>query len=244
MQPHIYDELGKTEQNHWWFVARRAILKAVIEKYLERSPKFILDAGCGTGGNLDFLKSLGGHVTAVEMNSTAARIAAEKHGIGVLTGSLPDKMPFPEESFDLITLLDVLEHVEYDEKALSVLGSLLRPGGYLLVTVPAFSFLWGYHDEVHDHKRRYRSMELANKIKKANLKMVYCSYFNFFLFPAIAAARFTGRLLSSKSPNGDLYMPPHIINNLLKAVMSSEAAILQNTRLPVGVSLIALACKN
>jgi len=243
MQPQIYDQLDKTEQNHWWFVARRAILKAVIEKHIKTSPQYILDAGCGTGGNIDFLKSLGGHVAAVEMNRAAARIAAEKHGIGVLSGSLPDEMPFPQESFDLITLLDVLEHVEYDEKALSVLSTLLRPGGYLLVTVPAFSFLWGHHDEVHAHKRRYRGVELAGKIKKANLRMVYCSYFNFFLFPAIAAARFAGRLLSFRPPNGDLFMPSYFVNNLLKTVMSSEAAILQTTRLPIGVSLIAVARK-
>lgn len=244
MQPELYDQLNKMEDTHWWFAARREILRAVIEKHLEKRPACILDAGCGTGGNLGILRSLGGRVKAMEINPFAAAVAADKHGAEVFSGSLPDNVPFPVESFDLIALFDVLEHVQDDDQALTVLASRLRPGGCLVVTVPAFPFLWSNHDEVHNHKRRYLAPDLAGKIERCGLNIIFFSYFNFYLFPIIALVRVIHRALPIKPRNGDLSMPAPILNSLLRYIMSSEAKLLQKTRLPFGVSLVAVARKN
>lgn len=242
MEPSIYTLMASLEENHWWFAARRTIAEKII-KQLDLPPDAkILDAGCGTGGNLAML-GRHGQIHAMELDDQARQIANAKGIALVLSGRLPDNVPFQQEQFDLIALLDVLEHVDDDRNTLRVLGTLLKPGGYLLISVPAFPFLWSAHDEVHHHKRRYVLGELRSKLEDAGLEITYASYFNTVLFPLIFGARQVGKLRTHKPGSGDLTMPSPLINRLLFAVFSSERFVLGRWSLPFGVSVLAVAKK-
>lgn len=242
MEPSIYALMASLEENHWWFSARRAIAEKII-KQLDLPPDAkILDAGCGTGGNLAMLSRYG-QVHAMELDDQARQIANAKGIAQVLSGRLPDKVPYQQEQFDLIALLDVLEHVEDDRNTLKVLGSLLKPGGYLLISVPAFPFLWSKHDEVHHHKHRYFLDELKSKLENAGLEVAYSSYFNTILFPLIFGARQLRKFRTNKRESGDLKMPHPLINWLLFSVFSSERFVLGRWSLPFGISAMAIARK-
>lgn len=242
MEPNIYTLMAALEENHWWFAARRAIAEKII-KQLDLPPDArILEAGCGTGGNLSMLSRYG-QVQAMELDDLARQMANAKGITQVVSGELPNKVPFQPKQFDLIALLDVLEHVEDDCNTLKILGSLLKPGGVLLISVPAFPFLWSAHDDVHHHKRRYLLGELNSKLGNASLEVVYASYFNTLLFPLIFGARLLGKLRSSKRESGDLTMPNPLINRLLFAIFSSERFVLGRWPMPFGVSAMAIARK-
>ena len=240
MEPSIYALMATLEANHWWFAARRAIAENIIRQLRLPPDAKILDAGCGTGGNLAMLSRYG-QVHAMELDDQARQMANAKGIAEVLSGRLPDEVPYQQEQFDLIALLDVLEHVEDDRNTLGVLGSLLKPGGYLLISVPAFPFLWSTHDEVHHHKRRYFLGELKGKLENAGLEIRYASYFNTVLFPLIFGARQLGKLRANKRESGDLIMPHPFINRLLFAIFSSERFVLGRWPLPFGVSAMAIA---
>lgn len=242
MEPNIYTLMASLEETHWWFAARRTIAESIIRQLALPRDACILDAGCGTGGNLVML-SRHGRVHAMELDDQSRKIANSKGIAQVLPGRLPDNVPFQQAQFDLIALLDVLEHVEDDRSTLRVLGSLLKPGGYLLISVPAFPFLWSAHDEVHHHKRRYLVSELRNKLEDAGLEITYASYFNTVLFPLIVGARQIGKFRPHKPESGDLTMPRPFMNRLLLAVFSSERFVLGRWSLPFGVSALAVARK-
>lgn len=245
MEQSIYWKMGRLEQEHWWFASRRSIIETIVYSRLKSigSHSKILDAGCGTGGNLDLLCSLSCDVTGLEMEPNAAEIARSKSGKAVYIGSLPDQVPFVDDSFDLIVLLDVLEHIEDDRGALASLTAKLKPGGHLLITVPAFSFLWSNHDESHHHKRRYRLQELCGKMRQCNLDPKYASYFNTWLFPLIALVRIMQMRFGISQRSDDLSMPSKFLNKLLLYIMSSEKHILKRGKLPFGVSIMAIGQK-
>lgn len=243
MDESLYLEMSKIEDSHWWFAARRLIIYHIIKHYLNL-PKnaSILDAGCGTGGNLNLLRNFG-KVTGMEMDNKALRLAKEKSMIPVMQGRIPNDIPFVDKSFDLIVLLDVLEHIDNDRHAIQKLARLLRPDGFFLITVPAFSFLWSKHDEKHHHKRRYRAYELAEKIKQSGLELNYISYYNFFLFPFIASLRILKSKLHLDEKLDDLRMPEKFLNQAFKTIFSAERFLLGSLKLPYGVSVIAVASK-
>lgn len=245
MEQTIYLKMDRLEHEHWWFVSRRSIIETILQSQLlsiGRNSK-ILDAGCGTGGNLEMLSRLGCEVVGLEMEHGAAEIARFKSGRSVYMGSLPDQVPFSDDTFDLIVLLDVLEHIEDDIGALNALTAKLKPGGSLLITVPAFSFLWSNHDESHHHKRRYRLHELVEKMQHCNLQPKHASYFNTWLFPVIALVRILHKKLGFMQKSDDLSMPSPFFNKLLTEVMSSERHILKRGKLPFGVSIMAIGQK-
>ena len=128
-----------------------------------------MEAGCGTGGNLQLLASFG-DIAAFELDEEARRIAASKMPIDIAEGALPDRIPFPGKSFDVIGAFDVIEHVEKDVESMAALGARLAPGGRLIITVPAFSWLWSPHDETHHHFRRYTRSEMHGKLLAAGLQ--------------------------------------------------------------------------
>lgn len=242
MEPGIYTLMAALEEKHWWFAARRTIAENIIRQLGLPPGAKILEAGCGTGGNLAMLSRYG-QVYGMELDDHAREMANAKRITQVLPGRLPDKVPYQQERFDLIALLDVLEHIEDDRGTLEALGTLLKPGGHLLISVPAFAFLWSAHDEVHYHKRRYVLGELKSKLENAGLEVTYASYFNTVLFPLISAARLLGKLRTNKRGNGDLTMPSPLINRLLFAIFSSERLVLGRWSLPFGVSAMAIARK-
>lgn len=243
VNPNLYCEMALLEEKHWWFLGRRAIAEKIIEQLKLPTDVRLLDVGCGTGGNLTMLSRYG-RLDAMELNDEARRVANSKNVTEVLSGKLPGEIPYCGEQFDLITLFDVLEHVENDTGALKELGVLLNRGGYLLITVPAYEFLWSKHDDVHHHYRRYLVTDLKKKITDVGLEVVYAGYFNTLLFPGILAARWIGKLWLSRGGDGsDLKMSPPWLNKLLFTLFASERWVIGHLILPFGVSALALATK-
>lgn len=242
MDPHIYQQMRSLEERHWWFAGRRKIVGEILASLDLPGHARILDAGCGTGGNLQFLSQFG-DVTGVELDDGAAALARERGAWPVLKGSLPGGMPFAGQQFDLIVLLDVLEHIDDDGASLHALAALLAPRGYLVLTVPAFPFLWSPHDDEHHHKRRYRAAGLREVIENAGLRLSYLSYFNTWLFPLVAAVRLVRKVFPANEVGRDVELPGPAANSMLQAVFGSERHWIGRLSMPFGVSLLAVARK-
>lgn len=228
------------EERHWWFVARRRILLSVLERNLPRKTGLdVLDAGCGGGATMESLRRYG-RVRGMEFAPEAVEYNRER-GRDVVEGSI-EGLPFEDASFDLALALDVIEHVPKDRQALGELQRILRPGGALLVTVPALDLLWSAHDVANGHYRRYTTEELGERVERAGFEIVTLSYFNMLLLPAILAARLLGKL-RDKDTGSDVSEVPERLNSLLAGVFSSEARLLARWALPVGVSALCFARK-
>lgn len=238
MERQVFDRMAELDSSHWWYVARREILAALIERAI-RLPKdaTILEIGCGTGHNLDMLGRFG-RIDAIELDEEARGLASRRLGRPVLDGRLPDIADTIEERYDLVTLLDVLEHIPDDRAALSCIPQLLRPGGRLLLTVPANPWMWSAHDAVHHHHRRYSKRDLSRLLRGAGLRIDLLSYFNSLLFPPVAAVRLIGQLRGST--DSDDRMPSSMVNSTLRAIFASERHLVGRLPLPFGVSLVAV----
>jgi SAM-dependent methyltransferase len=233
-----YDQMQCVEQDHWWFAARREILAGEIARLPLPKSAHVLEVGCGCGGNLEMLASFG-KVSAVEPDAASRAWAAQRGDAVVREGALPDRLPDFGHGFDLVAALDVVEHVAEDGLALRALCDALNPGGFLVATVPAYSWMWSEHDERHHHERRYHRPGFRRLAESAGLVVRRGSYFNTVLFPVIAAARLASAA-SSGSRNDDA-LPRPWVNRLLKAVFTSERGLLQFTDLPFGVSILMIA---
>ncbi|HSS60964.1 MAG TPA: methyltransferase domain-containing protein [Candidatus Limnocylindrales bacterium] len=244
-----YAEYRKVEDVHWWFVGRRRILLQVLDQYVGHNgsgPLRILDVGCGTGTMLTYLASFG-KAQGVDIDAEAIGYCRERGLEDVRLGEA-SALPFDDSTFDLVTALDVVEHLDDDSAAFREAWRLLRPGGHLLVTVPAHRFLWGDQDEVNMHKRRYVSRELRKRLVEARFEVVRLSYMNALLLPPIAAARLLRRLEHRLRPRiqaeSDFRYPaPGPLNQALGWVFGAEAAVLKRADIPFGVSILALARK-
>lgn len=237
MDAPIYEEMAAIEATHWWFVARRRILSAVITSMGLRPDARIIELGCGTGGNLEMLARFGS-VTAVEMNDFARTQALSVAPGRVLSGHLPDNLP-DLQAADLVCLLDVLEHLDDDVAALRRITSLLRPGGRLLVTVPAYQWLFGSHDRAHHHRRRYTQGGLRSLAQATGWRVERIGYFNSLLFPLVGLQRLLQRALGH-AESSDAQMPSRHLNAALTAVFGVEARWMRHSSFPFGVSVLAV----
>jgi SAM-dependent methyltransferase len=235
----IYLDMRRVEDEHWWFVGRRAIVREAIAGLALARPR-ILDAGCGTGGNLAMLSGFG-DVIGLELDPTAVAAARSRGAWRIERGGLPVDRPAWRAQFDLVVMTDVLEHIEDDAGALTSVAALLRPGGHLLLTVPAFRFLWSAHDTAHHHRRRYTAAGLRAAIARAGLVAGRVSYFNCVLFPAIAAVRLAGRFAGGAGGTPGLGLPAAPVNRALAALFAAERHVLRRAGFPFGVSILALA---
>lgn len=242
MEKSVYERMATLEDHHWWFRGRRAITAALLDNLQLPANAALLEVGSGTGANLEVLSRFG-QLSLLEPSDVARQLCTAKHGITPDDGALPDAVPYPAESFDLIAALDVLEHIEDHTAALQALRGLLKPGGRLLITVPAFPFLWSEHDNSHHHQRRYRRHGLTQLLRGAGFELSYISHYNTLLFPLIAAVRGVKALLPGKRIPDDSLPNPTLNQWLYRLFLLERPLIAAQRRLPFGVSLLAVATK-
>jgi SAM-dependent methyltransferase len=231
------------DEHHWWYRGRRKIIRSELDQLPLPPGARVLDAGCGSGRTLVELVDYG-DVSGVELDPDAAEIARER-GVGeVLTGRL-EELPFPDDTFDLITCLDVIEHTPDDRGTLTELLRVCRPGGFSLVTVPAYQALWSLHDEANHHYRRYSRRALAAAASGAGWAVVRMSSFNSLLLGPAAAVRLTQRRLGThRGYTNDLDLGPAWLNDVLEQPLRLEASWLgRGHTLPAGLSLMAVLRK-
>lgn len=237
MERQTYDRMRVLEQTHWWFTARRDILASEIGRLPLPKPARILEVGCGPGGNLELLKTFG-EVRAIEPDEESRAYAAERSGCIVEGGLLPDGLPDLGGPFDMVAAFDVVEHVDDDWGAVAALGGLLKPGGFLVTTVPAYQWMWSEHDAHHHHKRRYTLADYRKRFDRAGLKVRRATYFNSVLFPPIAAVRLAKNAAGLKGDDEGL--PSPALNGILRGLFGAEKALLKATDLPFGVSILVI----
>jgi SAM-dependent methyltransferase len=245
----FYDRYFELEDRHWWFIGRRQILCQEVERNLRAlvpptaSTPELLDIGCGTGVMLGELARFG-HAQGTDMENAAVDYC-HRRGLHNVTVAGAPPLPFAASTFDLITILDVLEHIDDDVGMVVEMRRLLRPGGRAIATVPAFPALWGRQDEISHHKRRYVRSQLARCIELGGLRLERLTYFNTLLFPPIATLRLLRRLYPRGGPpTSDFETTGNgRVNEMLAAVFSTEAQWLKRRNLPFGVSLLAVATR-
>ena len=238
MDRDVYDRMAQHDATHWWYVARRRILAGLIADRVRPAKNArILEVGCGTGHNFDMLGQFG-TVDAIEIDDGARAVAETRLGRPILTAPLPALTGIADGAYDMIALLDVLEHIDDDHASLASLRRKLKPGGKILLTVPANPWMWSAHDRAHHHHRRYTKAGLAQVAQNAGLKIDLISPFNSLLFPVAAAARLVGKLMG-KSTSDD-QMPSAPVNAVLTRIFGLERHLVGRLPLPAGVSIVAI----
>ena len=246
MEEELYHELWQTEQLHWWFRGRREIVRSLVARYAP--PKVghslqVCELGCGTGGNIAAWANEH-DVVGVDASAHALKFARRRLGSRVRYGRLPHEIPLPPESYDVVLMTDVLEHVEDDASSVRTALSLLRVGGIVVATVPAHQWLYSPRDRYHQHVRRYSKIRFRRLFDVPGARIELFSFYNCFLSPAAAAVRLWSKFAGPNPRVGDLRIPPALINGLLTAVFSMEKHLLGRTDLPWGLSVIAVARKS
>ena len=236
-----YLTMFRLEERHWYFRGKRRLVADLLATYSSGDCGRVLDAGCGTGGNLEMLSRFG-RVFGLEPFRDAAGFSAGRGGASVVRGAAQE-LPFADGVFDLVTSLDVIEHIEDDVGALRELWRALRPGGVVLLTVPAFMFLWSGHDDALHHKRRYRRDELRQKLAMAGFSVQKCSYFNFFVFPVVALLRLARRRNGEAAAADTAGLPLAPINRFMYGIARLESWLTGMIDLPFGVSMVCVAKK-
>lgn len=238
MERAIYDRMAEIDAEHWWFAARRRIVSALIAKQVPLGPEaHILEVGAGTGSNFAMLREFG-RIEAIEPDASARSLASRRGGFTVSGGLLPHSVDLPDRRYDLIVLLDVLEHIDDDAGSLRVLRDKLAPGGRMVLTVPAAPWLWSAHDVAHHHKRRYTARTLRAVLGAGGFRVRHFSHFNTLLYPLVALARIVSRLRGKQG--GDDRMPPAPANWALEHVFAAERYWVTRASLPLGLSLLAV----
>ncbi len=234
-----YARMFEAEDRQWWYAGMRAISLALLAPALPGSGRGrLLDAGCGSGANVVWLARLGGAV-GIDLSPEALAFS-RRRGVNVARASVL-ALPFPDASFDLVTSFDVLYHrwVADDRVAVQELQRVLKPGGLLLVRVPALRLLWGAHDEAVHSRHRYTRGELTALLEGTGFEVLRASYANFFLFPLLLLRRSLDRLLGRHGSDvGFLPAPLEVLFHLL---LRLEARLVRHVSLPVGASVFALA---
>lgn len=244
MEKTLYDNIMQVEKTHWWYRARRNIIFDWVNQALKAyaQPK-ILDIGCGTGFNVDYLQQLGyGQVTGLDFSPDALSYCQSRQLQELICGNA-EILPIQSGSYDVILTLDIIEHLDNDRQALSEIFRALKPGGTLIIFVPAFQFLWSFQDEISHHKRRYTIGELKEKILSTKFELKKLTYVNSLLFPVV----WFGRAILKLFPNSfkitsESQMNPAWMNGILYYIFLSELPLLRYMNFPFGVSILCV-CK-
>ncbi len=240
MDERLMQAMLEVDEHHWWYRGRRLIVRAELDRLPLPAGARVLDAGCGSGRTLQELAGYG-EVSGIELDPDAAAFAAAKGDGEVRVGRL-EELPWEDGTFDLITCLDVIEHTPDDRLTLAELRRVSKPGGWLLVTVPAYQALWSLHDAANHHYRRYSRRSLRRAAVEAGWRVRRLTSFNSFLLPPAAVVRLAQR---RREPDADytpqLGLPPAAVNEVLERPLRLEARWLaRGGTLPAGLSLLAV----
>ncbi|MDX9702641.1 MAG: class I SAM-dependent methyltransferase [Candidatus Auribacterota bacterium] len=243
MEHALYDEMFSNETRHWWFLGRRKIVLSILLRYFRSSTDDIaslkvLDVGCGCGANLAAVSRI---CDATGIEPSFEGIAyCRKRRLHVTKGALPEKLSVPKNYFDAVLLIDVLEHIDDDKASICAILDVLKPGGIILVTVPAYQWLYTGRDKMHHHKRRYNRRQIHEVVASQGFAREILSYYNFWLFPFALMERLSKKLFATDTPKPDVTVPPALINHIMRLIFQSERFLLQYVVLPFGLSLIGV----
>ncbi len=241
MKEHTYPIMFRVEQSHWWYAGRRKILASFLEdisrRVTDRRPR-ILDVGCGTGANLLMLSKYG-DAEGVDVSEDALAFCRER-GLEKVKLGAAEELPYEDGTFDLVTALDVVEHLDNDLAGLREMRRVLRPGGRVLLFVPTFMFLWGLQDDVSNHRRRYRLPELRRVLEQAGFEIERTTYANITFFLPILLARKLMRATGIKAESENNINVP-ALNGLLGGMLGAESVVLKYMNIPFGVSGLCVA---
>jgi len=243
MRDYTYEILFDSEEDHWWLASRRKlVVDWVMQRYPGRHDLRILDVGCGTGMMLVEMAGLG-QAQGVDASDEALRFCHRRGLTAVQKGNVVD-LPFPDSTFDVLTGVDILEHIDDDVGALREWGRVLKPGGRLFLFVPAHRWLWSLQDEISGHRRRYTARGLKRAVEQAKLQVERQSYVSTYLFPVIVMGRIWLKLLRRfKDVKSENTLHPSWSNGILRRVFSAEIPILRRLDFPFGASLLCIARK-
>ena len=243
MKQHTYPIMFRIEQSHWWYTGRRKILEDFVadicRRVTDRRPR-ILDVGCGTGANLLMLSQYG-DAEGVDISEDALAFCRER-GLEKVKLGAAENLPYDDGTFDLVTALDVVEHLDDDLAGLREMRRVLRPSGRVLLFVPTFMFLWGLQDDVSNHRRRYRMPELRRVLEQAGFEVERTTYANITFFMPILAMRKFMRLTGIKAETEN-NINVSALNGVLGSMLGAESAILKHVNIPFGVSGLCVARK-
>jgi SAM-dependent methyltransferase len=241
MRPLNYEVLFAVEDEHWWFVGRRAIVFTLLADALQRQAGLqMLDIGCGTGATMDHLRRYGA-AQGIDLSELPLSFARKRGHQRVLCASATE-LPFAADAFDLVTALDVIEHLDDDVGGLRELRRVLKPQAPAVIFVPAFQALWGPNDTQSGHKRRYRLPQLRAAVEQAGLRVEKISYANLAMFAPIWLGRKLLTLLGRTEQAENRINHP-LLNNFIARIFASEAHWLRKHTLPFGVSIVCVARK-
>lgn len=248
MDQKAYEQFLGLERDHWWFRGRRAVYLGLLEHHLDgQRPRRVLDLGCGNGGFLEGLDRIGDHVFPSDI-SLESLVTCAQRGFPDSAVSSGYALPFADASFDLVCMFDAIEHIEDDERAMREVARVLRPGGHILVSVPAYQFLYANNDRVAQHFRRYTRPRLAGVFEQAGLVVERNSHANIFLFPVILPAVLAIKLLEkvlkkdASSDHTNLSWPiPQFVHDLCFRLFAAELPFTKRFNWPVGHSITAIA---
>lgn len=241
MMQHVYTSFYELEETHWWYVGRRQIIASFVKEICaeinDRRPR-ILDVGCGTGANLKMLSRFG-DAEGVDVSQDAIDFCRERGLTNVKLGAA-EELPYNDGTFDLVTALDVVEHLDDDVGGLREMRRVLRPRGHALIFVPTFMWLWGVQDEVSHHRRRYTLPELRRAMTEAGFEIERTTYANITFLPPVFLIRMLMRITGMKTDTEARINIP-LFNPLFARVLGAEATFLRLMNLPVGVSGLCVA---
>jgi ubiquinone/menaquinone biosynthesis C-methylase UbiE len=248
MQQHTYAIMDRVEEKHWWFVGRRAILESFLQEIVRRFESAragtqndlrILDVGCGTGANLEMLSQFGA-AEGVDVSDDALEFCRGK-GLNVQKG-LAERLPYSDETFDITTALDVVEHLDDDIAGLKEMNRVTKTGGYSLIFVPAFMWLWGVQDDISNHRIRYTRPQITERLQKAGYTIERATYANWTFFAPILAGRTIMKLTGIK-PESENNVNVSALNGIFGKLFAAERFWLKRSAFPFGVSIVVVAKK-
>jgi len=236
-----YERMYRQEQGYWWFVSRSELLEFYLDEFVHLPPEArIVDLGCGTGANLEILSRYGNPI-GVDLSQAALGFCRQRQ-LDRLLQATGERLALKEQTIDLVTAMDSLEHIPDDVGTLKECLRVLRPGGQMLITVPAYGFLWSEHDEALHHVRRYSAAELRNKLTLAGFDVGKVTYVLFTLFFPIFAFRLLNNIFKKDPyPKTSIVMLPHHVNTVLIWINRIEKELLRWINYPFGVTIVVVA---